>query len=193
MILEYSLRNTSSLPVEYEFSYHLSHLAAGCKPDMAASENAVIPGKGVFLHNTEEPNAESFGSATLTVIGDAPRIKGMWLRSPGWEFDSLSALWREVSTGAFTANDGSNHVDTAGRNGASVLLAGRLAPGESRTYPIVIAWHFPNCYLQEGGKAGAPEAKGPVGCRTFGDGSAPLWRPYYSTVWNDAREVALYI
>ena len=82
VILEYSLRNTSSLPVEYEFSYHLSHLAAGCKQDMAASENAVIPGKGVFLHNTEEPNAESYGSATLTVIGETPRIKGMWLRSP---------------------------------------------------------------------------------------------------------------
>ncbi len=193
MILEYSLRNTSSLPVEYEFSYHLSHLAAGCKQDMAASENAVIPGKGVFLHNTEEPNAESFGSATLTVIGETPRIKGMWLRSPGWEFDSLSALWREVSTGTFTSNDGSNHVDTAGRNGASVLLAGRLAPGESRTYPILITWHFPNCYLQEGGNAGAAQAKGPVGCRTLADGIAPLWRPYYSTIWSDAREVALYV
>ena len=66
----------------------------------------------------------------------------MWLRSPGWEFDSLSALWREVSSGALTANDGSNTVDNAGRNGASILLEGHLEAGESRTYPIVIAWHF---------------------------------------------------
>ena len=131
VILEYSLRNTSRMPVEYEFSYHLSHLAPGCKPDQAASINTVIPGKGVFLHNAEEPHAEAFGSAALTVIGDKlrARIKGMWLRSPGWEFDSLSALWREVSTGTFASNDGSNAVDTAGRNGASILLAGKLAAG----------------------------------------------------------------
>ena len=62
----------------------------------------------------EKPNAEGYGSACLIAIGNKPRIKGMWLRSPGWEFDSLSALWREVSTGTFTANDGSNEIDTGG-------------------------------------------------------------------------------
>ena len=59
-------------------------------------------GKGAFLFNREAPNAEGYGSATLTAIGAKPRVKAMWLRSPGWEFDSLSALWREVSTGTFT-------------------------------------------------------------------------------------------
>lgn len=191
VILEYSLRNTSAQLVEFEFSYHLSHLAPGCKPEQAASLNTVIPGKGVFLHNDEAPHAESFGSATLTVLGAAPQIKGMWLRSPGWEFDSLSALWREVSTATFTANEGSNDVDTAGRNGASILLAGRLAPGASRTIPILITWHFPNSFLQDGGKS-APDLKGPVGCRTSTDGE-PLWRPFYAAAWKDAREVALYV
>src|SRR5579859_1376243 len=135
-ILEYTLHNNSSRAVDYEFSYHLSHLAPGCRPDQAASANAVIPGKGAFLFNREAPNAEAYGSATLTVIGAKPRIKAMWLRSPGWEFDALSALWREVSSGTLIANDGSNTVDNAGRNGASILVDGRLEPGESRTYPI---------------------------------------------------------
>ncbi len=134
-ILEYTLHNSSSRTVKYEFSYHLSHLAPGCGDDQSASRNTVIPEQGVFLHNVEKPNSEGYGSACLTAIGDKPIIKGMWLRSPGWEFDSLSALWREVSTGTFTANEGSNEVDTRGRNGGSILLAGALAPGESRTYP----------------------------------------------------------
>ncbi len=193
VILEYKLHNASAKPVDYEFSYHLSHLAPGCQPEQAASLNTVIPGKGAFLHNREEPHAESYGSATLTVIGATPRIKGMWLRSPGWEFDSLSALWREVSTGSFAVNEGSNDVDTAGRNGASILLAGTLAPGESRTYPILIAWHFPNCYLQDGGVPESRSIEGTAGCRTVADGSAPPWRPWYVTAWNDAREVALYV
>jgi len=191
-ILEYTLHNSSGRKVEYEFSYHLSHLAAGCGEEQSSSRNTVIPERGVFLHNVEKPNAEGYGSACLTVIGDKPLIKGMWLRSLGWEFDSLSALWREVSTGTFTANDGSNEIDTRGRNGGSILLAGALSPGESRTYPIVIAWHFPNCYSEAGGLPLA-EAQGDAGCRTFPEGTSPRWRPYYASVWSDAREVALYV
>ena len=191
-ILEYTFHNRSQRRVEYEFSYHLSHLAPGCAGEEAASQNTVIPGLGVFLNNMEKPNAEGYGSACLISIGSKPRIKGMWLRSPGWEFDSLSALWREVSSGKFTANDGSNNIDTKGRNGGSILVEGSLAPGESRTCPIVIAWHFPNCYLQVGGLP-LPEPQGTAGCRAFPEEKPALWRPYYASQWNDAREVALYI
>lgn len=195
-ILEYTLHNNSSRAVDYEFSYHLSHLAPGCRPEQAASGNAAIAGKGAFLFNREAPNAEAYGSATLTVIGAKPRIKAMWLRSPGWEFDSLSALWREVSTASFTTNDGSNPVDNAGRNGASILMEGHLAPGEEHTYPIVITWHFPNCYLREGGVAQGQNPsviEGPPGCRTVPADAPPPWHPYYSTQWKDAREVAAYV
>jgi uncharacterized protein (DUF608 family) len=191
-ILEYTLHNGSTRTVEYEFSYHLSHLASGCGGDQSSSRNNVIADRGVFLHNVEKSNAESYGSASLTVIGHKPRIKGMWLRSPGWEFDSLSALWREVSTATFTANDGSNEIDTKGRNGGSILLEGTLAPGESRTYPIMISWYFPNCYLQVGGLP-LPEAPGADGCHSFPEGTPPRWRPFYTSIWNDAREVALYV
>ena len=192
-ILEYALNNISNKTVEYEFSYHLSHLAPGCKPDQAGSMNAVIPGKGVLMNNREDPNAEAFGSAALIAIGESPRIKAMWLRSPGWEFDSLSALWREVSTGHFTTNEGSNSVDTAGRNGGSILLEGKLAPRESRTHTIVIAWHFPNCYLREGLKSESTRVNGNPGCRTVSENAAPPWRPFYAAQWKDARDVALYV
>ena len=192
-ILEYALHNVSAQPVEYEFSYHLSHLAPGCRPDQSATINAVIPGKGVWMTNGEAQNAEAFGSAALIAIGSTPRIKAMWLRSPGWEFDSLSALWREVSTGHFTTNDGSNNVDTAGRNGGSILLEGKLAPGGSRTHCIVIAWHFPNCYLREGLKSDSTNVTGDPGCRVVPSGAAPPWRPFYASQWKDARDVALYV
>ena len=197
-ILEYTLRNTTARRVEYEFSYHLSHLAPGCAADQGNSMNAAIPGRGVFFSNREEPYAESYGSAALILAGLAPdetlRIKAMWLRSPGWEFDSLSALWREVSTGQFTENDGSNRVDNAGRNGGSVLVAGSLGAGQSRTYSVVIAWHFPNCYLREGGPPDKTSTvQGAPGCRAEEGGGSPLWRPFYAGQWADAREVAEYV
>lgn len=195
VILEYSLHNTSSQTVEYEFSYHTSHLAPGCAEDEAKSRNTVVPNRGIFFHNLEEPNSEAYGSGCLIAVEGQPRIKGMWLRSPGWEFDSLSALWREVSSGTFTANGGSNETDAAGRNGASILLQGMLAPGKTRTHSVVIAWHFPNCYLQVGGipSTTVPEVQGSAGCRSLPAKQASLWRPYYASVWNDAREVALYV
>jgi len=191
-VLEYTLHNASPRTVEYEFSYHLSHLAPGCSKEESASRNTVVPDRGVFLHNLEKPNAEGYGSACLFAIGNKPRIKGMWLRSPGWEFDSLSALWREVSSGKFTTNEGSNEIDNSGRNGCSILLEERLAPGESQTHPILLTWYFPNCYLKVGGRP-LPEDQGAAGCRSFPDGTPPLWRPYYASIWGDARGIALYV
>jgi uncharacterized protein (DUF608 family) len=195
-ILEYTFHNASRQTVDYEFSYHLSHLAPGCSKDQSASRNTVIPGRGVFLHNAEQVNAESYGSACLIAIRNEPRVKGMWLRSP-WPFDSMSALWREVSTGTFTANEGSNQTDTTGRNGGSILLEGTLTPGKSATFPVVIAWHFPNGYLRVGGlitpdHADATEAQ-KSDCRSSSEGTPPPWRPYYTSVWRDARDVALYV
>ena len=192
-ILEYTLHNASPERVEYEFSYHLSHLAPGCGEDESHSRNTVIPDRGVFLNNVEPPNSEAHGSAALIAIGEIPRIKGMWLRSPGWEFDSLSALWREVSTGTFTANGGSNAIDTKGRNGGSILCASALAPGESRTHRVAVAWHFPNCYFQVGGAGKQADTQGAPGCRSLAADAPPLWRPFYASTWSDAREVALYV
>ncbi len=65
-------------------------------------------------------------------------------------------------------------------------------PESFSTYPILITWHFPNCYIQAGGKA-TSDVNGEPGCRTRGAGVPPLWRPYYASVWKDAREVALYV
>jgi uncharacterized protein (DUF608 family) len=190
-ILEYTLHNTSHQTVDYELSYHLSHLAPGCADEDSGSRNTVIPGRGVFLHNMEKPNAEAYGSACLIAVGNHPRIKGMWLRS-GWPFDCVSALWREVSTGTFTANEGSNEIDIRGRNGGSILFDGTLTAGESRIYPIVIAWHFPNGYLRIGGAdSEAAGAESSVGCRSLSEGTPAPWRPYYAGVWSDARAVAL--
>ena len=194
VVLEYTIHNSSAQKISFEFSYHLSHLPSDCAEDASHSRNAVIPGRGVFLYNVESPNAEAFGTACVVSLAEAPRIKAMWLRSPGWEFDSLSALWREVSTGTFTENAGSNEVDKEGRNGGSILFSGELAPGQSRTYPIAITWHFPNAYLQVGGVS-TPKAlsQGPNECRTLPNNTPPPWRPFYAGVWTDAREIATYL
>jgi uncharacterized protein (DUF608 family) len=189
-ILEYTLRNNSRRAVKYEFSFHLSHLAGGQVTGFTSEEkdrdtrsrNSTIPNRGVFFYNTEAPESENFATACLWALDGKPVIKGMWLRGPAWTYESISALWKEVSSGQFAPNAGSNDTDFEGRNGGSILFKGTLKPGQSVTHPILIAWHFPNSNLAEGIPAPQLEKL-----------SKPYWHPYYAGVWKDARAVAHYV
>jgi len=190
-ILEYAFRNTSKKPVKYEFSYHLSHLAIGENEKEKGTRNATIPGRGVLFSNTEKPGSESFGTACLLALRGRPIVKGMWFRG-GW-FDPLSALWKEVSTGKFTANAGSNGIDIDGRNGGSILFRGKINPGQAVTHSVVIAWHFPNSNLTIGGQDTSAGLSCSVSTSCGTDRDSPSWRPYYAGIWKDAIAVAGYV
>ena len=168
-ILEYTFENKSAETVEFEFSYHLSHLAVGAGGWSETRTRAISegPGGGVFFTSAASPDRDDFGSAALYAIGQTPQIKASWFRG-GW-FDGISVLWQEVSAGRFRPSAGDDAAKDA-RSGGSVLLEGRLAPGETVTYPVVIAWHFPNRRQ---------------------DPDAPQWTPFYAGQWPDARAVAL--
>ena len=183
-ILEYTLENRSKARVNYELSYHLSHLAGGSgRGGAQTTRNEIIPG-GVHLYNVEPEGTEHAGSASLTVVGHRPAVKAMWFRG-GW-FDSISALWREVSSGGFKTNKGDDAEKYFGRNGGSILLKGSLESGEHVTYPIVISWHFPNCHY-DARRVNNKEAGGDA-CS-----DQPTWRPFYASQWHDAEAVASYV
>lgn len=183
-ILEYTLRNTSTRKVGFEFSYHLSHLAVGANTGMEGTRNATIAGKGIFFSNTEASSSETCGSASLTVLGHRPGIKAMWLRG-GW-FDAVSALWRECEEENFSVNDGQADAGHQGRNGGSVSVGGELAPGAEITVPVLITWHFPNSDFTTG--LDSKDCQGNPTCCP-----SPKWRLFYASQWNNAREVAAHV
>ena len=198
-ILEYCLINSSDRLVGYQFSYHLSHLAPGSDPSGVGGRSETIPGAGVYFYNVEKTGSPAFGSAALGVIGREPLVKTMWYRGRG--FDALSVLWRELSTGRFEPDDGDRPAGLAGRNGGSILLAGQLEPGGRTTFPVVIAWHFPNVDYSIGQKKdGASKSiqgyaeHGPEKCCQTGTAESQAeWHPYYTNHWTDARDMLLYI
>lgn len=182
-ILDYTFTNTSNATVDFQFSYHLSHLAPA--PQM---RNAMIKSDnsgGIFFSNDLPAHDEKFGSAALLAIGANPKIKAMWFR--GHWFDAISVLWREISSGDFRENDGAGAENLDGRNGGSLLIEACLAPGESIQFPVVIAWHFPNVY-QRYGKAEVTSCGAGCGCEP-----ALAWRPFYASQWQNAQDVALYV
>lgn len=177
-IIEYHFENTSDETVDFEFSYHASHLAVGAS-GWAGTRNTVLPEGGILFSNTEEPSAETHGTATLSCLSHTPRVKANWFRG-GW-FDGLSMLWREVSTGRFRENDASSHLQSDSRSGASLLVPATLTPGEKTVVSILLTWHFPNSSLTEGHP--------PQDCGADCDWG-PLWRPFYAGLWKDAADVA---
>ncbi|HTQ10033.1 MAG TPA: GH116 family glycosyl hydrolase, partial [Fimbriimonadaceae bacterium] len=176
-VVSYSIANRSAEPVEFELAFHSTHLARGSGGEKG-TRNEAIPGRGVFYSNTDDPSSASFGSGAIAVVSGNPKIKAMWFRG-GW-FDSISALWREVSAGTFAENDGSlSKQGLEGNNGGSILVGGRLEAGEQARCTFVVAWHFPNCDRIIG---------------QIGDQPVNLaWHPFYATLWKDAREVAAYV
>ncbi|HSI86764.1 MAG TPA: GH116 family glycosyl hydrolase [Candidatus Methylacidiphilales bacterium] len=184
-LLEYTFQNTSAEKVEFQFSYHLSHLASSTWGG-TAGRNRIIPGKGVLFTNTEPSGSESFGSASVTMIGQRPVVKAMWLRA-GW-FDSISVLWRELEAGRMEPNDGVEDEGRDGRNGGSVLVKASLEPGASLTVPVAITWYFPNSNQAHGGQ---PEDQG--GDAKRAPRIEPRWKTFYSRQWKDAADVAGYI
>ena len=184
-ILEYTLHNPSAEEQAYQFSYHLTHLAQ--KDIQSSPRSAAISGLGVSFWNEETPFSATYGSAALGVLAGDPLIKARWFRG-GW-FDAISALWREVSTAQFQANDELPAGAGSGRNGGSILLQGNLAAGESITYPVVITWHFPNI----GGRSVGLIPAASLTAVGEQPGEDPRWRPFYAGQWKDALEVLHYV
>ena len=166
----------------------MSHFAYGSGWGFEKTRNAIIPETGAFLFNTEDEHSKDYGSCALGVIGHSPLTKAMWFRG-GW-FDSLSALWKEISTGAFTPNDGAKADGSTGRNGASILLKGELQPGEKITYPVVLTWHFPNVHFAAGEVEKEEKTNPDCGPDCA---QQPRWRPYYASQWKDAADVLVYV
>ncbi len=175
-IVNYTFENPTDREIEFDFSFHFAHPALG-EGGEKGTRNEIIPGKGTYFTNTDSTDSVKFGSGALVIRHPNPKVKAMWFRG-GW-FDSISALWREVTAGTMQENDGSLSAQgIEGRNGGSVFTTTILAPGEKITIPVVLAWHFPNCgYSHKDG----------------GDKAAVQWHPFYTTQWKNAREVAEYV
>ena len=187
-ILEYTLTNRSKTKVDYEFSYHLSHLAPGPN-GWRDTFSSSVGGMGVFFSNAAHRNHEQFGSAALAVVDHRPRIKAAWFR--GRYFDALTGLWREVSTGRFRSNRGTVRPLETNKSGGSILLAGSLNSGASVTYPIIITWYFPNVHWHYSETTN--DRCGLERGRRKGRVPAPRWRPYYTSQWSNALEAAVYV
>ena len=155
----------------------------------------------VSFYTTGKPQRDDLRQLRPGVAGFTPQVKAMWFRG-GW-FDSLSFLWKEISTGTFSVNDGSGAAESTGRNGGSILVQHALGAGETVTIPVILTWYFPNVDYSYGEYRGEGEAdawsfaeQGTADCGDDCDChkiAPPRWHPYYATQWKDAKDVLIYV
>jgi uncharacterized protein (DUF608 family) len=170
--LEYRFTNRGAVPQDAVFSFN-------CKNFMAIGDNAqaVRPIDGGFFlwcgGSTERPWEE--GAFSATVSEPAVKVNCAWFRGGWW--DPLTMAWRDVARGACFESPPPADGDPS--PGATLFVPFRLAPGESRTIALCLAWYVGQTNLKQGND---PEGAPP----------AYFHRPWYAGRFAGIEEVTAY-
>ncbi len=190
--LTYTLTNRSSEPVaitlvgslcnpvggvRFDPFMNIAHSRKGKTLNQARHESGF---RGVYMTADEIAGDDpDFGSMALVTTHPNVTVKPHWLRSGWWDF--LQEFWDDLSSDGVLTDLGYDGASPDGRpDTGSVGVIDELAPGESRSYPFWIAWHFPNRHNSW---------HGPQAVRA---GAAPTIRNHYAVRFNDAWDVAAY-
>ena len=171
--LEYRFTNKSSASVEAVFSWNARNFMA-----IRGNPEAVRPTPGGFVlwagPGKDRPYEE--GAFCATVAEKDVKVNHAWFRG-GW-FDPLTMAWKDIATGA--CYDRPPVSEGGPPPGASLFVPFKLAPGESKTIVLRLAWYVGQTNLRVGKDVpGAPPAPG-------------NYRPWYAGGFADINEVTAY-
>ncbi|HEY4301303.1 MAG TPA: GH116 family glycosyl hydrolase [Candidatus Didemnitutus sp.] len=172
--LEYRFTNPSSAPIEAVFSFHARHFLA---QEKTPGDVRVHPG-GFVLH-AGAPAETPWLEGDLAVFTDDPGVKvnHAWFRGGWWDW--LAMVWKDIADGA--CYDRAPVATGGAVPGATLFVPFQLAPGESRTVGVRLAWHAPHTNIHEGEDL-------PNG----GSGPRETYRPWYAGRFSDVAAVAQY-
>ena len=121
-------------PVEAVFSFNARNfMAAG----QGANAVKPTPGGFVFWHGGPQGKPWEEGAFSATVSDPAAKINHAWFRG-GW-FDALTMAWNDVASGACV--DRPPVTEGGPSPGASLFVPLTLAPGQSKTIVLRLAWY----------------------------------------------------
>lgn len=136
--------------------------------------------RGIFMDASGIAEDDvAFGSMGLVTTAESVTVKPQWLRSGWWDF--LQEFWDDLNSDGLLTDLGYEIESPDGRpDSGSLGIVDTLQPGETRSYPFWITWHFPNRHNSW---------HGPQAVRA---GNKPTIRNHYATRFADAWEVASY-
>ena len=136
--------------------------------------------RGIFMDAAHIGREElAFGSMGLMTTCENVTVKPQWLRGGWWDF--LQEFWDDLADDGLFSDLGYPLESPGGRSDSSSLgVVDTLQPGETRSYPFWITWHFPNRHNSWHGP------------QTVAPGAKPTIRNHYAVQFADAWDVAQY-
>ena len=177
--LEFSFSNTGPTALDCVYSFNAKNFMA--RGDAPLSSVETLPNGFTLGQNPrpDQPHEEGYFSA----LSPDPNTKsnGHWFRG-GW-FDSLTALWNYVESGFCRHRPVPSEGDPS--PGASLMVPFALAPGETRTVPVLFSWYVPASNVRVPATPWgdtATECDGACACRQ-------CYRPWYAAQFSDLAAV----
>jgi uncharacterized protein (DUF608 family) len=142
---EYTFRNPTNRPLRCVYSFHSKNfLAEGQDP----KGQSVRGTPGGFILQQAGSDEKPWAEASFAAWTDDPAARAdlAWFRG-GW-FDGQSILWKNISAGNVIEQPAITEGDPS--EGGSIYLPLELAPGESKTVRLLLAWYVPYSNLRVG-------------------------------------------
>jgi uncharacterized protein (DUF608 family) len=175
--LEYKFINRGKEEVEAVFSFNAKNF-------MAVGSNAQgikpLPGGFALWGAAPKDKAWEQGAFSATVSEPEAKVNHAWFRGGWW--DGLTLAWKDVAEGA--CYDRPPITDDKPAPGASLFVPFKLAPGESRTVTLRLAWHVGVTNLRIGGD---PKDAAPGDQPTEAN-----YRPWYTSRFSDIEAITTY-
>jgi uncharacterized protein (DUF608 family) len=174
--LEYTFTNHSRSPVEAVFSLNTKNfMAIGNNPQ------AVRPMDGGFILWGSGAKDRPWEEAAFSAAVTEPDVKvnHAWFRGGWW--DPLTMAWKDAAEGA--CYERAPIAEGGASPGATLFVPIKLAPGESRTIPVRLAWFAGQTNLRIGRDFSGSKPD---------PGQALQFRPWYSGRFTDINGVSFY-
>lgn len=175
---EYTFTNTGKSSLEALFSFNTVNFMK-----QTGGNNMIKPYEnGFILSNVpSDDQPHTRGDFAFFTADTATIVDHCWFRGSWW--DPLTMAWKNVED----AKPRQTNPVEADAPGASLFVPFTLAPGESRTIRLMMAWYVPNTLLRTGEETKSPEIRG--------DDSEPCCenryhRPFYASRFNSIDDVA---
>jgi uncharacterized protein (DUF608 family) len=173
--LEYRFTSRAKTPLEAVFSFNAKNFMV-----MERHPEAVRPIQGGFILWNGGLEAKPWEEAAFSATVTDPDVKVnyCWFRG-GW-FDALTLAWKDVQTAA--CHDAPPITEGDASPGATLFVPMSLAPGESRTVVVRLAWYAGKTNFH----IGNDPADLPAAAR------AERYRPWYAGRFSDINSVSFY-
>ena len=191
-ILRYHVKNKTNHDIEVSIMWSMLNLVGfrlGKNENMVLNANDTNQGnflnefredqniRGVFFSHKNEPiDSPDYGSLMLATSNENYSYTPYWPRT-FWHaaIDEIWQSFKNSNSLPFRKKDASNKAEAG-----ALMVAEKIAPGETKTFNFYITWYFPN--FEKYWKGWQINRS---------DGRQVIWKNYYASLFDDAFDVAV--